>query len=290
VPVLILGEPGTGKELIARALHFNSSRARSGRFVAENCAALPDTLFESELFGYVKGAFTGADRDKQGLFGLADGGTIFLDEIGEISPAMQAKLLRVLEEGEIRPIGGKVSKKIDFRLVCATNRDLAEQVRKGEFRQDLYFRFNVVTIRLPPLRERKEDVPLLVDFFLKLACEEAGYDNLKMDRGVLRAMMNYQWPGNVRELENEIKKMVALSDGKKIDVAQLSPHLRQVVEEESLSDSTGSLKDVVEGVEKRKIIEAIERTKGNKSRAAEILGLSRLGLRKKMERYGISSD
>jgi two-component system response regulator HupR/HoxA len=287
VPVLILGEPGTGKELIARALHFNSSRAKPGRFVAENCAALPDTLFESELFGYVKGAFTGADRDKIGLFGMADGGTIFLDEIGEISPAMQAKLLRVIEEGEIRPIGGKASKKVDFRLVCATNKDLAEQVRKGAFRQDLYFRINVVTIRLPALRERREDIPLLMDQFFRQAAREANYPNLKMDRGVLRAMLAYHWPGNVRELENEVKKIVALSDGKKVDAALLSPGLRQMAEEEALSDSPGSLKDVVENVEKRKIVEAIERTKGNKSRAAEMLGLSRLGLRKKMERYGI---
>ncbi|MCC6465771.1 MAG: sigma 54-interacting transcriptional regulator [Planctomycetes bacterium] len=290
VPVLILGDPGTGKELIARALHYNSSRAKTGRFVAENCAALPDTLFESELFGYVKGAFTGADRDKAGLFAMADGGTIFLDEIGEISPSMQAKLLRVLEEGEIRPIGGKAARKVDFRLVCATNKDLAEQVRKGLFRQDLYFRINVVTFRLPALRERREDIALLVDHFFKQFAREAGNPAMKMDRGVLRAMMNHAWPGNVRELENEIKKMVALSDGKKVDVALLSPQLRQIAEEESLSETGGSLKDLVEGVEKRKILDALERTKGNKSRAAEILGLSRLGLRKKMERYGLSPD
>jgi two-component system response regulator HupR/HoxA len=238
----------------------------------------------------VKGAFTGAERDKMGLFGMANGGTIFLDEIGEISPAMQAKLLRVLEEGEIRPIGGKVSKKVDFRLVCATNKELSEQVRKGLFRQDLFFRINVVTIKLPPLRERKEDIPILVDKFLKQNAGEAGFTDLKMDRGVLRGMMNYNWPGNVRELENEVKKMVALSDGKKIDANQLSPHLRQVAEEESLAESGASLKDLVENVEKRKIVEAIERTKGNKSRAAEMLGLSRLGLRKKMERYGLSPD
>lgn len=290
VPVLILGEPGTGKELIARALHFNSNRASKGRFVAENCAALPDTLFESELFGYTKGAFTGADRDKQGLFAMADGGTIFLDEIGEISPAMQAKLLRVIEEGEIRPIGGKQTRKVDFRLVCATNKELADQVRKGAFRQDLFFRINVVTIRLPALRERKEDIPVLVDHFFKQACRDQNVPNLKMDRGVLRAMLAYNWPGNVRELENEVKRMVALSDGKKVEAAQLSPQLRQVAEEESLAGESGNLKDVVEGIERRKILEAIERTKGNKSRAAELLGLSRLGLRKKMERYGINPD
>ena len=288
VPVLILGESGTGKELIARALHFNSGRAAKGRFVAENCAALPETLLESELFGYTKGSFTGADRDKEGLFGMASGGTIFLDEIGEISLAMQAKLLRVLEEGEVRPIGAKQSKKVDFRLVAATNKDLAEEVRAGKFRQDLYFRINVVTIKLPPLRDRKEDIPILVDHFLKRASDESHMQPPKLDRGVLRALMTYTWPGNVRELENKIKKVVALSDGKKVEPSALSPQLRQVAEEESLSEVGGSLKDVVENIEKRKIVEALDRTKGNKSRAAELLGLSRLGLRKKMERYDIN--
>ncbi len=290
VPVLIQGESGTGKELVARALHFNSGRAAKGRFVAENCAALPETLLESELFGYSKGAFTGADRDKEGMFGMANGGTIFLDEIGEISLAMQAKLLRVLEEGEVRPIGAKQSKKVDFRLVAATNKDLSEEVRKGTFRQDLFFRINVVTIRLPALRERKEDIPLLVDHFLKKTSVESSMAPPKLDRGVLRALMSYSWPGNVRELENEIKKVVALCDGKKIEASGLSPQLRQVAEEESLSEVSGSLKDVVENIEKRKIVEALDRTKGNKSRAAELLGLSRLGLRKKMERYEIAYD
>ncbi|MCF6228598.1 MAG: sigma 54-interacting transcriptional regulator [Planctomycetes bacterium] len=290
VPVLILGEPGTGKELIAKALHFNSKRARTGKFVAENCAALPDALFESELFGYVRGAFTGADRDKDGLFGMANNGTIFLDEIGEISPSMQAKLLRVLEEGEIRPIGGKEVRKVDFRLVCATNRDLTEHVRQGGFRQDLFFRINVVTVRLPSLRERTEDIPQLTDHFLKIAAKEAGRGNVKLDKGVLKAFMSYDWPGNVRELENEVKKLVALSDGNKIDASGLSPQLRKVAVEESLADSGASLKEVVESLEKRKIMEAMELTGGNKSRAAEALGLSRLGLRKKMERYGLSAE
>jgi transcriptional regulator with PAS, ATPase and Fis domain len=287
VPVLIIGESGTGKELIARALHFNSRRSAKGQFVAENCAALPETLLESELFGHVRGAFTGADRDKIGLFETASGGTILLDEIGETTPALQAKLLRVLEEGEIRPVGSNKTKKVDFRLVAATNRPLEEWVKSGKFRQDLYYRVNVITVHLPPLRERREDIPVLVEHFLKTsgAIAEDG-DHPRASSGVLRAMMEYHWPGNVRELENEVRRMIALSGGKKLVVDMLSPAIRGGMTEELGGDQDVPLKELVEKIEARRIQEVMKAVDGNKSKAAELLGLSRLGLRKKMERYG----
>ncbi|NUQ33952.1 MAG: sigma 54-interacting transcriptional regulator [Planctomycetaceae bacterium] len=289
VPVLIIGESGTGKDLIAKALHENSRRAIAGQFVAENCAALPETLLESELFGYVKGAFTGADRDKVGLFETADNGTIFLDEIGETTPAFQAKLLRVLEDGIFRPVGSNKVKHANFRLVCATNRSLEEMVKAGKFRQDLYYRINVITIKLPPLRDRREDIPLLVEHFLNQAAVEAGEEPKRPSSGVMRAMMEYAWPGNVRELENEIKRMVALAHGDKVGVDGMSPALRGAASAVEMdADDDLPLKELVELVEKRRIDEVLKRTEGNKSKAAEILGLSRLGLRKKMERYGMS--
>lgn len=290
VPVLIIGESGTGKELIARALHFNSRRAGKGQFVAENCAALPEPLLESELFGHVKGAFTGADRDKIGLFEQASGGTILLDEMGETTASLQAKLLRVLEEGEIRPVGGTKVKKVDFRLVAATNRPLEDWVKQGKFRQDLYYRLAVITVVLPPLRERKEDIPLLVDHFLKEAAEGDGGGKIRATSGVMRALMEYPWPGNVRELENEVRRMVALSDGRKLTIDALSPAVRGTAREEDELPEDLPLKDLVERIEVKRIQEVIRETGGNKSRAAEKLGLSRLGLRKKMERYGIADD
>jgi len=289
VPVLIIGESGTGKELIARALHFNSRRSEKGTFIAENCAALPESLLESELFGHAKGSFTGADRDKIGLFEQATGGTIFLDEIGETTPALQAKLLRVLEEGEIRPVGGNRVRKVDFRLVAATNRPLEDWVKQGKFRQDLFYRINVITVHLPPLRDRKEDIPLLVDRFLHESAEQRGVERIRASSGVMRALVEYQWPGNVRELENEVKRMVALSDGKKLSVDLLSPGIRGGATDDLEATEDMPLKELVERIEARRIQEVIKETDGNKSRAAEKLGLSRLGLRKKMERYGLAS-
>ncbi|MHC5036691.1 MAG: sigma 54-interacting transcriptional regulator [Planctomycetota bacterium] len=221
VPVLIVGESGTGKELVARAIHMNGPR-KDALCAVENCAAISETLLETELFGHVKGAFTGAVADKKGLFEVADGGTLFLDEVGEMSPGMQAKLLRVLQDGEFRPVGGKAVKKVDVRMIYASNRDLRKEVAEGRFREDLFYRMNVLTVHLPPLRDRIEDIPLLVDHFL-LAFAEAGHMPVTMTAGAVKRMLAYRWPGNVRELENEIKRAEALSDGE-IRSEHLSPH------------------------------------------------------------------
>ena len=221
LPVVIQGESGTGKELVARAIHFNGPR-RDRPFVSENCAAIPETLLESTLFGYVRGAFTGADHDTRGLFEVADGGTLFLDEVGEMSPAMQGKLLRVLQEGEFRRVGGERTRKVDVRIVAATNRDLARMVEEGKFRQDLYFRLNVARILLPPLRERREDIPLIVEHLLAKHAANAATPAKPLDPAALARLVAYRWPGNVRELENEITRADALS-GERITVADLSP-------------------------------------------------------------------
>ncbi len=292
VPVLIQGESGTGKELVARAIHYNSKR-RKKKFVSENCAAIPETLLESELFGYVKGAFTGAVRDKKGLLELADGGTLFLDEIGEMSHAMQSKLLRVIQEGEIRPIGSKDIQNVDVRVISASNKNLLVEVERGRFRKDLFYRVNVITIELPPLRGRRDDIILLVDHFLSRIKEETGLAPKKISEDVMNMLTSYDWPGNVRELENEIYRLIALSDDE-VTADILSTHIQRVSFEPALPDLSSerlgkeSLKRAVAKAELAIITEALRRTGGNQTKAAKLLGLSRFGLRKKMERCGFN--
>jgi transcriptional regulator with GAF, ATPase, and Fis domain len=287
-PVVIMGESGTGKELIARAIHRNGPRARRP-FLSENCAALPDTLLESELFGHVRGAFTGAERDKKGLFELADKGTLFLDEVGDMSPEMQKRLLRALQEGEIRPVGGKAVRKVDVRIISASNKDLDRLVRAGEFREDLYYRLKVLTIRLPPLRDRKEDIPLLVEHFMRLH-GRADKPAQRLAAGLLEQLASYGWPGNIRELENEVKRMLSLGE-EVITADVLSEQVRlgsglsePGVEAES---EVHNLLELVEMVERREILKALRTARGNKTRASELLGISRFTLQRKLEKYGM---
>jgi transcriptional regulator with GAF, ATPase, and Fis domain/tetratricopeptide (TPR) repeat protein len=285
LPVVIHGESGTGKELVARAIHFNGPR-RDRPFVSENCAAIPETLLESTLFGYARGAFTGADRDTRGLFEVADGGTLFLDEIGEMSPAMQGKLLRVLQEGEFRRVGSERTRKVDVRIVAATNRDLARMVEEGKFRQDLFFRLNVARIQLPPLRERREDIPAIVAHFLAKHAG-AGCEPKPVDPAALAKLVAHRWPGNVRELENEIMRASALS-GARITAADLSPAVAAAGDGGPVvSDDPDSLllRPRVERVERSLLREALGRSGNNQTKAAELLGLSRFGLQKKLKRY-----
>jgi two-component system response regulator HupR/HoxA len=287
IPVLIAGESGTGKELIARAVHFNGPRRR-GRIVSENCAAVPESLMESEFFGYQRGAFTGANRDHAGLFEQAHEGTLFLDEVGEMSLEMQKKFLRVLEEGEVRRIGGKGPTAVDFRLVSATNRDLTEMLRTGGFREDLYYRIAGVLIELPPLRDRQEDIPGLVVHFLdELA---AHGQRLRLDSAALELLVAYEWPGNVRELRNEVQRMAALQAGGLITPEHLSQRILVYRPADPGQPPEGGLKSMVEDLERRVVRSALMRHGWNKSRAALELGLSRLGLRKKLERYGMDSE
>jgi transcriptional regulator with GAF, ATPase, and Fis domain len=290
-PVLIEGESGTGKELIARAIHHQGPRARQA-FLSENCAALPDTLLESELFGHVRGAFTGADRDKKGLFELADKGTLFLDEIGDMSPDMQKKLLRTLQEGEIRPVGGKVVRKVDVRIISASNKDLRRLVDAGEFREDLYYRLKVLTIRVPPLRQRKEDIPVLLEHFLKIHAPP-GKRPKTLGDGVLERLLAHDWPGNVRELENEAKLMIALGDDVIVpdvlsDAVRLGAGDRRTegVDDDVVQD----LVELVERVERREIEKALRIAEGNKTRASDLLGISRFTLQRKLEKYGMEAE
>jgi serine/threonine-protein kinase PknK len=290
-PVLVQGESGTGKELVARAIHFNGPRRR-GPFVSENCAAIPETLLESELFGFVQGAFTGADRAKKGLVEIASGGTLFLDEIGDMSLEMQKKLLRVLEQGEVRPVGGKEAVPVDVRTISASNRSLRDLAERDEFREDLLYRLNVVTVELPPLRERIEDVPALVDHFLGMIATESRQTRKEIDDGALALLMSYDWPGNIRELRNEIQRACALSD--RIILPEiLSDTVRNASSPRILPgrlDDRG-LKEIsqeaVSRLEKRIIEEALERSGWRKSETARQLKISRPTLDSKIERYAI---
>jgi len=292
ISVLITGESGTGKELAARALHYNSLRWEKP-FVVENCAALPDELLESELFGYKKGAFTGAIEDRMGLFERANGGTVLLDEIGEVSPAFQVKLLRVLQEGEIRPLGSGKTRQVDIRVIASTNRDLEAEVRAGRFREDLYYRLTPVTIQMPALRERIEDIPLLARALLESAMRSLGKQVDDFTDEALACMQAYHWPGNVRELQNEIQHMLVMSDGKVLGAELLSPRVLRAAPMaddgalDSLAGLDGSLKERIASLEAIILRECLIRHRWNKSRAARELGLSRVGLRSKLERYGL---
>lgn len=286
--VCIEGETGTGKELIASLIHYQSPR-RDKLFVAQNCAAVPETLLESELFGHKKGAFTGADSEKKGLFEVADGGTLFLDEIGEMALGLQAKLLRVLQESEIRPIGSTQPKRIDVRIICATNRSLEKEVQEGRFRQDLYYRLKVYPIRLPALRERREDIPLLAEHFMKKYAQELKKPVAGIAPAALSQLASYGWPGNIRELENEIQRLCIQVEPSQFIVPELlASHLRQA---ESMIDriapKKGPLKDMLEEVERFLLLQCLREHDGNKTRAAETLGITREGLHKKLARFGL---
>lgn len=287
--VLIQGENGTGKELIAKAIHYNSNR-KDRTFVIQNCSAFNDNLLESELFGHIKGSFTGAIRDKKGLFEMADKGTFFLDEIGDTSPQMQVKLLRVLQEGTFTPVGSTEMRKVDVRIVAATNKNLKEMVEQGTFREDLYYRLNVINLRVPPLRERKEDIPLLTEFFLNKACEATGSPKKQLTKRALEKLYDYAFPGNVRELQNEMERLVVLAgEETKILPEMLSPKIMEAGEKSKVQGARlqGKLKDALEDLEREMIREGLRRTGWNKSKLAKELGISRAGLIMKVEKYGL---
>jgi Nif-specific regulatory protein len=288
VSVLVEGETGTGKEIVASAIHYSSARA-DRLFVAQNCAALPETLLESELFGHAKGAFTGASRDKKGLFAVADGGTLFLDEVGEMPLSIQGKLLRVLQEGEVRPLGSNKSFNVGVRVIAATNRDLKREVAAGRFREDLFYRLNVFPIRVPPLKERPEDIPDLVQHFLTRYGREFRKNVGGASQEFIATLMGYDWPGNVRELENEIQRVViALEDGQIATADLLSPHVRRVERMvEEAAPVAGSLRERLDEVEKWIITQSLGEHDGNRSHTARALGISREGLHKKLVKFGI---
>jgi two-component system response regulator HydG len=285
--VLIQGESGTGKEVIARYIHELSSRAERS-FASINCGALPESLLESELFGHVKGSFTGAIKDKTGLFAAAAKGTFFLDEIGETTPATQVKLLRVLQQREIIPVGATDPLPIDVRLIAATNRDLEEEIRRGSFRTDLYYRLNVIAVRLPTLRQRAEDIPLLTDYFLDRIAVLRQEERKTVSASALEALAEYQWPGNVRELENALERAVILTPGREISPSSLPERVTARVSEPLVADRVPT-NPTMEAVERAYIMWVLQSEGGNKSRAAEVLGIDPSTLYRKLSRYGVEA-
>jgi two-component system response regulator AtoC len=285
--VLLTGESGSGKEAVARAVHRASPR-NGKAFVAVNCGAIPENLLESELFGHERGAFTGADRAREGLFEEADGGTLFLDEIGELSLPLQVKLLRVLQERQIRRVGGTGERAVDVRVLAATARDLVDEVREGRFREDLFYRINVVQITVPPLRTRPEDVPPLAEHFLRLHARRLGVEAPGLPRELVPVLAAYSWPGNVRELENVIERALVLSGGN-VGVEHLPPHVRSGRHPFQVPDDDGdlSVKRRLPALEKSLIVRALERSRGNRTKAAELLDLSVRALSYKIQDYGL---
>jgi DNA-binding NtrC family response regulator len=289
--VLIVGESGTGKEMIAREIHANSTRHKAP-FVTINCGALAENLLESELFGHVRGAFTGAIANKLGLFEVADGGTIFLDEIGDVDPRFQVKLLRVLQEGEFKPVGTNETRKVNVRLITATHRDLDTFIGQGRFREDLYYRIKVVTIRLPPLREHLEDLPDMVSHFVAHFSETSGKRNLSVARETMACLQCYRWPGNVRELEHAIERAIALANTSVIYPEDLPPEIRGdgAAPKEAAAVEPGascSLETALDRAERSHILRVMELTRFNKCRAAAMLGIDRATLYRKAQRHGI---
>lgn len=293
--VLITGESGTGKELVARALHAHSDRA-DGTFVPVNCGAIPETLIESELFGHAKGAFTGASHEKKGVFAMADGGTIFLDEIGELPLSMQVRLLRVLQERKIKPVGHATEQSVDCRVVAATNRDLRQMVSEGKFREDLYYRLNVIQIPLPALRERREDLPLLVQHFIDRFAREMAKTIRGVDKDAMSLLLSYPYDGNVRELENIIERAVTLEAGDLVTVDSLPYHMQKgndlsvFAADFEIPEEGVNLDRIVENLERSLITKALRRTGGVRKMAASLLGISFRSMRYRLDKYGIDAD